>query len=100
MKIYEILIEKKDLFDYKLEIKKCKKLNNKDDNKFLIYLSEIRESKYRDSIFLYDDDLPPHYESIILSELTENINLKIINQSYFTEKDNKFYKGGYCISIY
>ena len=109
LKKYEILIEK---YCYKLDIKKW---NNKDDNKFLICLKEFYENGKRFKYFTY--------YCIILSELTEKNDLKLINQSYFTninniknlnekenkfyegpykisKKENKFYKDGFCISIF
>ena len=79
LKKYEILIEGKDnLYKYPLNIKKW---NNKDDNEFFIF----KEG----NIFLFE-----------LTETEKNIDLKIINQSYFpdihnikklTEKNNIFY---------
>ena len=74
----------------------------------------VYDNNDRNKIFLhYNIDDYLNYYCIVLSELTENMHLKIINKSYFTnineiknltEKDNKFYKefyqDGCCISIF
>ena len=79
LKIYKILIDLDDnLYKFGINIKKW---NDKDDNKFFIYLNG----------------------NIILFELTNDIELKIINQSYFpgvnnlkilNKKNNRFYDDG------
>ena len=79
LKKYVILIEGEDnLYKYTLDIKKW---NNKDDNEFFIFKDG--------NIFLFE-----------LTETEKNIDLEIINQSYFpdiheieklTAKNNIFY---------
>ena len=82
--MYKIIVEVNDnLYECRINIKKW---NNKDDNKFIIFLKS----------------------NIILFELTNDIELKIINQSYFSEvknlkilneKNNRFYdEYKYCPS--
>ena len=111
LKKYEILIKDYSFkfHSFKLDIKKW---NNKNDNKFLICLN-IDESKKKIKncygFYYYTDNLS--YYCIVLSELTDNVLLKVIDQSYFTninniknlsEKENKFYEydNNYCISIF
>ena len=81
LKMYKIIVEVNDnLYECRINIKKW---NNKDDNKFIIFLKS----------------------NIILFELTNDIELKIINQSYFSEvknlkilneKNNRFYDEYKC----
>ena len=85
LKKYVILIEGEDnLYKYTLDIKKW---NNKDDNEFFIFK--------KGNIFLFE-----------LTETEKNIDLEIINQSYFpdiheieklTAKNNIFYNKSKCI---
>ena len=79
--MYKIIVEVNDnLYECRINIKKW---NDKDDNKFIIFLKS----------------------NIILFELTNDIELKILNQSYFSEvknlkilneKNNRFYDEYKC----